>query len=52
MLLQVLSELSPFQRDRGAQQMLANGYIRRLLDVFRVGVTDLYVLVTQALCFW
>ena len=34
--MQVLSELSPFQRERGAGQMLQPGYIRSLLDIFQV----------------
>ena len=34
--VQVLSELSPFQRERGAAQMLQPGYIRSLLDIFQV----------------
>ena len=34
--VQILSELSPFQRDRGALQMLQPGYVRKLLDIFRV----------------
>lgn len=34
--LQVLAELSPFQRERGAAQMLQPGYVRSLLDIFQV----------------
>ena len=31
-----LREVSPFQRDRVAEQLLRPGYLRRLLDLFRV----------------
>ena len=34
-LLQVLAELSPFQRERAAAQMLQAGYVRSLLDIFQ-----------------
>jgi hypothetical protein len=33
---QILSELSPFQRERAALQMLQPGYTRKVLDLFRV----------------
>ena len=33
---QILAELSPFQRERAALQMLRPGYMRKLLDLFRV----------------
>ena len=33
--LQVLAELSPFQRERAAAQMLQAGYVRSLLDIFQ-----------------
>ena len=32
---QVLAELSPFQRERAAAQMLQAGYVRSLLDIFQ-----------------
>ena len=35
-LVQILSELSPFQRERGAAQMLQPGYVKSLLDIFQV----------------
>jgi hypothetical protein len=35
-LARVLGELSLYQRDRAAGQMLRGGYVRRLLDLFRV----------------
>ena len=31
---QILGELSPFQRERAALQMLQPGYVRKLLDLF------------------
>ncbi|EIE26200.1 DUF625-domain-containing protein [Coccomyxa subellipsoidea C-169] len=34
-LAKILSELSPFQRDRAAAQVLRPGYIRKLLEIFR-----------------
>jgi hypothetical protein len=34
-LARVLGELSLYQRDRAAGQMLRGGYVRRLLDLFR-----------------
>ncbi|CAL5223154.1 g5623 [Coccomyxa viridis] len=34
-LAKALSELSPFQRERGAAQMLKPGYVRSLLDIFQ-----------------
>ena len=34
--MQILGELSPFQRERAALQMLQPGYVRKLLDLFRV----------------
>ena len=34
--VQILSELSPFQRERGAAQMLQPGYVKSLLDIFQV----------------
>ena len=34
--VQILSELSPFQRERAALQMLQPGYTRKVLDMFRV----------------
>ncbi|KAK9804713.1 hypothetical protein WJX72_001481 [[Myrmecia] bisecta] len=34
-LAKILSEVSMFQRDRAAQQMLKPGYVRQLLELFR-----------------
>ncbi|CAK0784720.1 hypothetical protein CVIRNUC_007924 [Coccomyxa viridis] len=34
-LAKVLAELSPFQRERAAAQMLQAGYVRSLLDIFQ-----------------
>ena len=36
-LAKALGEVSLFQRDRAAGQLLRPGYLRRLLDLFRVG---------------
>ena len=33
--LQILAELSPFQRERAAAQILQAGYVRSLLDIFQ-----------------
>lgn len=35
-IARALREVSPFQRDRVAEQMLRGSYLRRLLDLFRV----------------
>ena len=35
-IAKALREVSPFQRDRVAEQLLRNNYLRRLLDLFRV----------------
>ena len=35
-VVQILMELSPFQRDRAAAQAMRPGYVRSLLDIFRV----------------
>ena len=34
--LQTLSEVSPFQRDRVAAQLMQPGYVRKLLELFSV----------------
>ena len=33
---QTLSEVSPFQRDRVAAQLMQPGYVRKLLELFSV----------------
>eukprot|EP00884_Botryococcus_braunii_P016420 jgi/Botrbrau1/3461/Bobra.139_1s0036.2 len=55
-LAKVLSDLGPFQRDRAAQQMMAPGFVRRLLDLFRTcedlesaeSMTHLYAIIKNA----
>jgi hypothetical protein len=34
--MQTLSEVSPFQRDRVAAQLMQPGYVRKLLELFSV----------------
>ena len=36
LLSQTLSEVSPFQRDRVAAQLMQPGYVRKLLELFSV----------------
>jgi hypothetical protein len=38
--MQILTELSPFQQERVAAQLLRPGYMRKLLDLFRVKLSS------------
>lgn len=39
-IARALREVSPFQRDRVAEQLLRNNYLRKLLDLFRVSCSQ------------